>query len=129
MGAARSDYAASESADRGRELEVVLNDGAKESGGRHEQVAGPNIGKAAEQICQELLNQYEVSYARGRREAGRQARSGVEAKGVEGQRPVSGRELTGLCATGELTPRERSCGGFAVGGGVEQLTEQRGGVT
>jgi hypothetical protein len=45
------------------DLDVVLNDGSRESGGRTEQVAGPNLVKAAEQICQELLNQYEVSFA------------------------------------------------------------------
>jgi hypothetical protein len=45
------------------DLDVVLNDGSRESGGRVEQVAGPNLVKAAEQIAQELLNQYEVSFA------------------------------------------------------------------
>jgi VWFA-related protein len=62
MGAARTDYAASESASRGRDLEVVLNDGSKESGGRHDQVNGQALIKAVEQICQELLNQYQLSY-------------------------------------------------------------------
>jgi hypothetical protein len=45
------------------DLDVVLNDGSRESGGRVEQVAGPNLVKAAEQIAQEILNQYEVSFA------------------------------------------------------------------
>lgn len=45
------------------DLDVVLNDGSRESGGRVEQVAGPNLVKASEQICQELLNQYELSFA------------------------------------------------------------------
>jgi hypothetical protein len=45
------------------DLDVVLNDGSRESGGRTEQVSGPNLVKAAEQICQELLNQYELSFA------------------------------------------------------------------
>jgi VWFA-related protein len=63
MGAARTDYAASESADRGRDLEVVLNDGSKESGGRHDHVSQQTLVKTVEQITQELLNQYQISYA------------------------------------------------------------------
>jgi VWFA-related protein len=62
MGAARTDYAASESAGRGRDLEVVLNDGSKESGGRYEEVAGTALNKAVEQISRELLNQYQLTY-------------------------------------------------------------------
>jgi VWFA-related protein len=62
MGAARTDYAASESADRGRDLEVVLNDGSKDSGGRHDHVSQQTVVKTVEQITQELLNQYQLSY-------------------------------------------------------------------
>jgi len=65
MDVARGGYAQSESAGRGRDLEVVLNDGSKESGGRYEQIAGPALTKTVEQICQELLNQYQLSYAPG----------------------------------------------------------------
>jgi VWFA-related protein len=63
MGAARTDYAASESADRGRDLEVVLNDGSKDTGGRHDQVSAQTLAKIAEQMSQEILNQCEVSYS------------------------------------------------------------------
>jgi VWFA-related protein len=63
MGAARTDYAASESADRGRDLEVVLNDGSKDTGGRHEQVSAQTLAKIAEQMSQEILSQYELSYS------------------------------------------------------------------
>src|SRR5262245_23324224 len=63
MGQARADYASSESASRGRELEIVLNDGSKESGGRYEQITMPTLLKAAERIADELLAQHEVSYA------------------------------------------------------------------
>ena len=42
MGQARQDYAASESTYRGRNLESVLNDGSKQSGGRHIYFSGPD---------------------------------------------------------------------------------------
>jgi hypothetical protein len=63
MGQARADYAAAESASRGRDLELVLNDGSKESGGRYEQITNPTLLKAADRIADELLAQHEVSYA------------------------------------------------------------------
>jgi hypothetical protein len=63
MGQARTDYAASESAYRGRDLETVLNDGSKETGGRYEEFSGPTLLTAAEQIADELMAQYELSYA------------------------------------------------------------------
>jgi VWFA-related protein len=62
MGVARSGYAASESARRGLDLEVVLNDGSKESGGRYEQVSNATLLKAAEQIAAELVAQYQLTY-------------------------------------------------------------------
>jgi len=62
MGQARTDYAASESASRGRDLETVLNDGSKESGGRYVEFSGQALVKTAEQIADEIMAQYEVSY-------------------------------------------------------------------
>lgn len=62
MGQARTDYAASESASRGRDLETVLNDGSKESGGHYDQFSGPTLMKVAERIADELMAQYELSY-------------------------------------------------------------------
>ena len=41
-------------------LNQVLGDGAKESGGRHDQVVANTHVKALEQLAQELLHQYEV---------------------------------------------------------------------
>jgi VWFA-related protein len=62
MGVARAGYADSESARRGLELEIVLNDGSKESGGRYETISNATQLKVAEQIADELLAQYQVSY-------------------------------------------------------------------
>jgi VWFA-related protein len=45
-------------------LAQVLGDGAKESGGRHEQVIATTHAKALEQLADELLNQYEITYVR-----------------------------------------------------------------
>ncbi|MFL6281360.1 MAG: hypothetical protein ACJ731_14690 [Vicinamibacterales bacterium] len=44
-------------------LNQVLGDGAKESGGRHDQVVTTTHAKAVEQIAEELLHQYEIKYA------------------------------------------------------------------
>jgi VWFA-related protein len=62
MGQARQDYAASESTYRGRNLESVLNDGSKQSGGRHIYFSGPTILKDIDQLTQELQSQYEITY-------------------------------------------------------------------
>jgi len=43
-------------------LNQVLGDGAKESGGRHDQVIATTHAKAVEQIAEELLHQYEIKY-------------------------------------------------------------------
>lgn len=43
-------------------LETVLNDGARESGGRRIDVVGLSVVPTMQQIAAELLNQYEVSY-------------------------------------------------------------------
>jgi len=44
-------------------LAVVLGDGAKESGGRHETVVSTTLVTVMEQIADELLNQYQIDYA------------------------------------------------------------------
>jgi hypothetical protein len=43
-------------------LEVVLNEGAKESGGRYEEIGADTLLQAAAQIADELNAQYELSY-------------------------------------------------------------------
>ena len=62
MGQARQDYAASESTYRGRNLESVLNDGSKQSGGRHIYFSGQTILKDIDQLTQELQSQYQITY-------------------------------------------------------------------
>jgi VWFA-related protein len=44
-------------------LNQVLGDGAKDSGGRHDQVIATTHAKAIEQVAEELLHQYEIKYA------------------------------------------------------------------
>jgi len=44
-------------------LNQVLGDGAKDSGGRHDQVITSTHAKAVEQVAEELLHQYEIKYA------------------------------------------------------------------
>lgn len=44
-------------------LNQVLGDGAKDSGGRHDQVVTSTHAKAVEQVAEELLHQYEIRYA------------------------------------------------------------------
>jgi VWFA-related protein len=43
-------------------LDIVLNDGSRDTGGRHEHFSGQTVTKVAEQISQELLNQYQLTY-------------------------------------------------------------------
>ena len=43
-------------------LNQVLGDGAKDSGGRHDQVIATTHAKAVEQVAEELLHQYEIKY-------------------------------------------------------------------
>ncbi len=43
-------------------LNQVLGDGAKDSGGRHDQVVATTHAKAVEQVADELLHQYEIKY-------------------------------------------------------------------
>jgi VWFA-related protein len=44
------------------QVDIVLNDGSRETGGRHERFNNQNLAKLAEQISQELLNQYQLSF-------------------------------------------------------------------
>jgi len=44
-------------------LAQVLGDGSKESGGRYEQVVATTHARALEQLADELLHQYEITYA------------------------------------------------------------------
>jgi hypothetical protein len=44
-------------------LNLVLNDGARESGGRHEQVASTTVVSVLEKMADELNSQFEVVYA------------------------------------------------------------------
>jgi VWFA-related protein len=61
-GQARTDYAAAESVYRNRNLESVLNDGSRQTGGRHVYVNGQTILKSIEQLTQELQSQYQLSW-------------------------------------------------------------------
>ena len=44
-------------------LQLVLGDGARESGGRHDEIVAISLSKSVEAIADELLNQYEILYA------------------------------------------------------------------
>jgi VWFA-related protein len=61
-GQARADYAAAESSYRGRNLESVLNDGSKQSGGRHVNFSAQTIIPEIEKLAQELQSQYQIAY-------------------------------------------------------------------
>jgi hypothetical protein len=52
----------SELAESASNLGQVLDGGAKESGGRYEQVIATTHGRVMEQLADELLNQYEIRY-------------------------------------------------------------------
>ena len=52
----------SELAEGAFNLEQVLGDGARDSGGRHVQVVSPALVNSLRQIADELRHQYEVSY-------------------------------------------------------------------
>jgi hypothetical protein len=62
-GVARADYAAAETTYRSRNLESVINDGTKQTGGRHIQFGAGTILKIMEQLAQELQSQYQITYA------------------------------------------------------------------
>jgi VWFA-related protein len=62
MAAARGQYANSELATRGIQLNLVLNDGARESGGRHDAVVASTLVETMERMAAELINAHEVVY-------------------------------------------------------------------
>jgi VWFA-related protein len=51
-----------ETSDQYAQLNQVLDDGSKETGGRHEQTAAAGIGAVIAQIAAELQNEYEITY-------------------------------------------------------------------
>jgi hypothetical protein len=53
----------SELADAANNLSQVLGDGSKESGGRHEHIISTTLVPSLEGVADELLHQYEVTYA------------------------------------------------------------------
>jgi VWFA-related protein len=61
ISAEQAQLADSELSDSAANLAQVLGDGAKESGGRHDQVIATTHARALEQVAHELLHQYEVA--------------------------------------------------------------------
>lgn len=55
--------AASDAAEGAMTLAGIIGDGAKESGGRHEQSIATTLVPTMQQIASELVNQYEITYA------------------------------------------------------------------
>jgi hypothetical protein len=62
MGAASGQAADATMADAQTQLQLVLNDGARESGGRFITANGNSAIKAMELLAGELLNTYELTY-------------------------------------------------------------------
>jgi hypothetical protein len=62
-GPGASQVSDSQMADGVLNLHEVLGDGSKESGGRHQQVVSTLQTKALEELAEELLQQYEVTFA------------------------------------------------------------------
>jgi hypothetical protein len=52
-----------EASDQSMNLQLILGDGARESGGRHDEVASITLANAFDSIAAELLGQYEVVYS------------------------------------------------------------------
>jgi VWFA-related protein len=52
----------SEMSETSQQLSIVLGDGSKESGGRHDQVVGTSHAQTVQRVANELLHQYEVTY-------------------------------------------------------------------
>lgn len=52
----------SDQTDRSMNLALILGDGSRESGGRHDEVASVTLAKAFDSIADELLGQYRVTY-------------------------------------------------------------------
>lgn len=44
-------------------IQLVLGDGSRESGGRHDEIVAVSLAKSVEMVADELLNQYEIVYA------------------------------------------------------------------
>ena len=55
--------AASDAAEGAMTLATIIGDGAKDSGGRHEQSIATTLVPTMQQIAAELVNQYEITYA------------------------------------------------------------------
>lgn len=62
ISAEQAQVADAELTDASNNLAQVLGDGAKESGGRQEQVISTTLTRSVEQVADELLHQYEVTY-------------------------------------------------------------------
>jgi VWFA-related protein len=60
ISAEQAQLADSELADSRANLALVLGDGAKDSGGRHDEIVANTHVKALERLAQELLHQYEI---------------------------------------------------------------------
>jgi hypothetical protein len=52
-----------EATDQSMNLQLLLGDGARESGGRHDEVASVTLANAFDSIAAELRGQYEVAYS------------------------------------------------------------------
>lgn len=51
-----------ESSEQIAEINALLEDGSRETGGRHDQFAAANLAKTVQALADELLSQYEISY-------------------------------------------------------------------
>jgi hypothetical protein len=63
MGQALTDHAGAESVSRSRSLDSVLNDGSRQSGGRHVYVSSQTALPQTGRFVQELLNEYQLAWA------------------------------------------------------------------
>jgi hypothetical protein len=64
ISAEQAQLRADEDADAALDLGQVLGDGTRESGGRHDQIVSTTMTPALERVAAELLNQYEITFAR-----------------------------------------------------------------
>ena len=79
-----------EAVESAHNLGLVLGDGSRESGGRHEQVISTTLIPTLEQLADELLNQYVLTcLLPDGVETDRQALGLVEAEGRYGPRPIA----------------------------------------
>jgi VWFA-related protein len=63
VSAARVQNNDAEAQQQGMNLDVILGDGSRDSGGRHEEVVSTTMVPVLEGIAEELANQYELTYA------------------------------------------------------------------